>query len=42
MSLGNKKKFATNSLRNVLKRKNKVEEGGASCSRVKRNRKTHI
>jgi coenzyme F420-reducing hydrogenase beta subunit len=33
-TLKNKKKVAIDYLRNVLKRKNKVEEGGASCSRV--------
>ncbi len=32
----NRKKAATYSLRNALKLKNKVEEGGTSCSRMKR------
>jgi hypothetical protein len=35
-TLKNKKKVVIDSLRSVLKRKNKVEEGGASCSRVKK------
>jgi len=35
-TLENRKKVATNSPRSVLKRNNKVEEGEASCSRVKR------
>ncbi len=35
-TLENRKKVATNSPRNVFKKKNKVEEGGASCLRVKR------
>jgi hypothetical protein len=34
--LKNRKKVATNSLRSVFKRKNKVEEGGASSLIVKR------
>ncbi len=36
ITLENKKKVATNSLRSVFKRKNKVEEGGASSLGVKR------
>jgi hypothetical protein len=35
-TLENKKKATTNSLRSALKRKNKVEEGGTSSSRVNR------
>ncbi len=35
-TLENKKKATTNSLKSALKRKNKVEEGGTSSSRVKR------
>jgi hypothetical protein len=35
-TLENRKKVATNSSRSVFKRKNKVEKGGASSSRVKR------
>jgi hypothetical protein len=35
-TLENRKKVATNSPRSALKRNNKVEEGRASCSRVKR------
>jgi hypothetical protein len=35
-TLENKKKAIANSPRNALKRKNKVEEGGASSSRMKR------
>jgi hypothetical protein len=34
--LENRKKAATNSPRSDLKRKNKIEEGGASSSKVKR------
>jgi hypothetical protein len=35
-TLKNTKKVAMESLRNIFKKKNKVEEGGASSSRVKR------
>jgi hypothetical protein len=36
ITLENRKKAIINSLRNALKRKNKVEEGGASSLKVKR------
>jgi hypothetical protein len=36
ITLENKKKAIANSLINALKKKNKVEEGGASGSKVKR------
>jgi hypothetical protein len=36
ITLENKKKVATNSPRNVFKRKNKVEEGRSSCLGMKR------
>jgi hypothetical protein len=35
-TLKNRKKITVDSLRSAFTRKNKVEEGGASCSRVKR------
>jgi hypothetical protein len=35
--LENRKKATIDSLKSVFKRKNKVEEGGASSSKVKRN-----
>ncbi len=35
ITLENKKEVATHFLRSVLKRKNKVEEGGAFSSRMK-------
>jgi hypothetical protein len=38
--LENIKKATTNSQRNVLKNNNKVEGGGASCSRVKREQES--
>jgi len=34
--LENKKKIAINSRRSAFKRKNKIEEGGASSSKVKK------
>jgi hypothetical protein len=36
ITLENKKKVTTYSPRSALKRKNKIEEGGASGSRMKR------
>jgi hypothetical protein len=36
IALENRKKIVADSPRSALKRKNKVEEGGALCSRVKR------
>jgi hypothetical protein len=40
-SLENKKKVATNFSRSVFKRKNIVEEGGASSLRVKKGTREH-
>jgi hypothetical protein len=39
-TLDNRRKVATKSPRNALKRKNKVEEGGALGSRVKKEHET--
>ncbi len=39
-TLDNRKKVTTNFLRSAFKRKNKVEEGGASSFRVKREQES--